>query len=103
MKDKSLTCASVCERLAKDPPRRCRNTAIATLRRYTWSTALAQKLGTKSFSDLIARFYNSATDELIKADGLVDRLIGDEVIALFVPALAGPKHAGAAVRAARAY
>lgn len=90
----------VCERLAKEHPGGAEVQLSLLFADIRGSTSLAEKLGTKSFSDLIARFYNAATDELIKADGLIDRLIGDEVIALFVPALAGPKHAGAAVRAA---
>src|SRR5438477_7312087 len=55
------------------------------------STALAETLGTKRFSALIARFYNAVTEELIRVNGLIDRLIGDEVIALFVPVLCGEK------------
>ncbi len=66
------------------------------------STTLAEKLGTRDFSALIARFYDAVTEELIKADGMIDRLIGDEVIALFVPVLNGDRHAEAAVRAAQA-
>src|SRR6476660_4648187 len=65
------------------------------------STRLAETLGTARFSALIARFYNAITDELIRANALIDRLIGDEVVALFVPVLAGDKHAEAAVQAAR--
>jgi adenylate cyclase len=65
------------------------------------STHLAETLGTTQFSSLIARFYDAVTNELIKADGLIDRLIGDEVVALFVPTLAGKKHAEAALRAAQ--
>ena len=65
------------------------------------STALAEKLGTPAFSTLIARFYDAVTDELLKANALIDRLIGDEVVALFVPVLAGDRHAEEAVSAAR--
>lgn len=64
------------------------------------STNLAETLGTKQFSALIARFYDALTTELISADALIDRLIGDEVIALFVPGVAGERHAEAAVKAA---
>jgi adenylate cyclase len=90
----------VCERMAKGHPGGAEIHLSLLFADIRNSTSLAEKLGTKSFSDLIARFYNAATDELIKADGLIDRLIGDEVIALFVPALAGSRHAGAALRAA---
>ncbi len=65
------------------------------------STPLAESLGTTQFSNLIARFYDAVTGVLIHENGLIDRLIGDEVIALFVPGLAGAKHAEAAVRAAQ--
>jgi len=66
------------------------------------STGLAESLGTERFTALIARFYDAITEELLKADALIDRLIGDEVVALFVPLLTGDKHAEAAIRAARA-
>lgn len=66
------------------------------------STTLAEKLGTKQFSALIARFYDAVTDELVKVDAMVDRLIGDEVVALFLPVLAGHEHAKAAVEGAKA-
>jgi adenylate cyclase len=66
------------------------------------STELAEKLGTTQFSALIARFYDAVTDELLKANALIDRLIGDEVVALFVPVLNGDRHAEAAVQAAKA-
>lgn len=65
------------------------------------STTLAEKLGTKHFSALIARFYNVLTEELIHTDALIDRLIGDEVIALYLPGIAGEKHAQLAVTAAQ--
>src|SRR3954453_2317195 len=63
------------------------------------STGLAESLGTERFTALIARFYDAITEELLKADALIDRLIGDEVVALFVPLLTGDKHAEAAIRA----
>jgi adenylate cyclase len=90
----------VCERLAKGQPGGAEVRLSLLFADIRGSSALAETLGTKSFSDLIARFYNAATDELVKADGLVDRLIGDEVIGLFLPALAGSRHSGAAMRAA---
>jgi adenylate cyclase len=65
------------------------------------STALAESLGTQEFSRLVARFYDVATEVLIKADSLIDRLVGDEVIALFIPGMVGSRHSEAAVAAAR--
>jgi len=52
------------------------------------------------FSGLINRFYECANRVVIDSDGLVDKLVGDEVVALYVPAV-GPDHARKAVEAAR--
>jgi adenylate cyclase len=65
------------------------------------STALAESLGTAEFTRLIARFYDTVTHILIDSDAFIDRLIGDEVIALFLPLTCGPDNAARAVDAAR--
>lgn len=66
------------------------------------SSGLAESLGTAQFTALISRFYNTVTDVLIGYSALIDRLIGDEVVALFVPVLNGQKHAESAMKAAQA-
>ena len=63
------------------------------------STNLAAKMSALEFSKLINRFYTAATDILIKADAMVDRLIGDEVVGLFIPGMAGPDHPRRAIQA----
>ena len=65
------------------------------------STTLAEKMSALEFSRLINRFYTVATDVLVKTDAMVDRLIGDEVVGLFIPGLAGPEHARRAIQAAQ--
>jgi len=65
------------------------------------STALAEKMSPIDFSRLINRFYVVATDVLVRTDALVDRLIGDEVIGLYIPGFAGPDHPRRAIEAAR--
>ena len=65
------------------------------------STSLAAKMSALEFSRLINRFYTVATDVLVKTDAMVDRLIGDEVVGLFVPGMAGPKHSRRAIQAAQ--
>jgi len=42
------------------------------------STTLAEQLGAHEFSQLMNRFYVTATDALVRTDAFVDRLIGDE-------------------------
>jgi len=47
------------------------------------------------------RFYTVASKVLIKTDALVDRLIGDEVIGLYIPGFAGKDHSRRAIDAAQ--
>jgi adenylate cyclase len=65
------------------------------------STTMAAKMNALEFSRLINRFYTVATDVLVKTDAMVDRLIGDEVVGLFIPGMAGPEHPRRAIQAAQ--
>jgi adenylate cyclase len=65
------------------------------------STGLAEKIAPEEFSRLIARFYATATRVIDRHEGIVDKFVGDEVVALFVPGFAGERHAERAVEAAR--
>jgi adenylate cyclase len=64
------------------------------------STPLAETLGAAAFSRLIDRFYKTATDVLIGMDAWIDRLVGDEVVAMFLPGVSGADYAQRTVRAA---
>src|SRR5512147_2835832 len=55
----------------------------------------------REFSQLINRFYSVASHVLIQTDALVDRLMGDEAIGLFIPGFAGPEHPRRAIEAAQ--
>jgi adenylate cyclase len=65
------------------------------------STSLAEQMSALEFSRLINRFYTVATHILIQSDAMVDRLMGDEAIGLFIPAFSGPEHPRRAVEAAQ--
>jgi adenylate cyclase len=65
------------------------------------STSLAEGIRPTEFSRQINRFYRAATDVLFDTNGLVEKLIGDEVVGFYVPGFAGPKHAQVAVEAAK--
>ena len=65
------------------------------------STTLAEQMSTREFGQLINRFYRTATRVLIQTDALVDRLMGDEAIGLYLPGFAGPEHPRKAIEAAR--
>jgi adenylate cyclase len=65
------------------------------------STSLAEHMQPQEFSRLISRFYGTAARVVDEWDGIVDKFVGDEVVALFVPGFAGEEHASRAVEAAR--
>jgi adenylate cyclase len=66
------------------------------------STGLGERLSPTDFSELLNRFYEVAARVVIDREGLVDKFVGDEIVAFFPPSFAGPDHAAAAVGAARA-
>jgi len=66
------------------------------------STALAEHMPAQEFSKLISRFYGAAARVVDEHEGLVDKFVGDEAVALFVPGFSGEEHASRAVAAARA-
>ncbi len=65
------------------------------------STTLAEQMSAREFSKLINRFYAVASHVLIQTDAMVDRLIGDEAIGLYLPGFAGPEHPRRAIEAAQ--
>jgi adenylate cyclase len=65
------------------------------------STKLAEQMSVREFSRLINRFYSIASHVLIQTDAMVDRLMGDEAIGLYIPGFAGPEHPRRAIEAAQ--
>lgn len=65
------------------------------------STTIAEDLTPTEFSHLINRFYKETTKVLVEADALIDKLVGDEVTAFWVPGFAGTDHPVKAVQAAQ--
>ena len=63
------------------------------------STTMAEKMKASEYHSVINQFYKAATDVLVSTDALVDKLVGDEVIGLYVPGIAGPDYAKKAVQA----
>ncbi len=64
------------------------------------STTIAEKISPAEYSRLIDRFYTAASKVLFWKNGLLEKLIGDEVAGFFVPGFAGADHARVAVEAA---
>jgi adenylate cyclase len=52
------------------------------------------------FRAFLDGFYRTGSEAILRHDGLVDKLVGDEVIGLFFGGVTGPQHASAAIAAA---
>jgi adenylate cyclase len=63
------------------------------------STALGQRGVAADFAALLNRFYGVATQTLLRHDAVIDKLIGDEVMAFFVRGISGPHYRRRAVLA----
>ena len=64
------------------------------------STGLGESMGAIAFAALLNRFYVAAMNPLLNQDAVIDKMVGDEVMALFIPSVCGPEYGAAAVRAA---
>jgi adenylate cyclase len=64
------------------------------------STAMGETSTASDFAKQLNRFYAVAAEVLIRHDGLIDKLMGDEVMGLFLAGLAGPDYRRKTARAA---
>lgn len=64
------------------------------------STTLAEDMSTADFRRLLDRFYTTASGVVFAHDGMVDKFVGDELVAVFPPFL-GANHPERALDAAR--
>jgi adenylate cyclase len=64
------------------------------------STGLAERMSAAEFSRLMARFYGAAAEVVDRRNGIVDKFVGDQAMALFIPGFAGTDHATDAIEAA---
>jgi adenylate cyclase len=66
------------------------------------STALAEGTSAGSFHELMERYYNVAAGTVFENDGIVDKFVGDELVAMFFPLLSGDHHPKCGLAAAQA-
>lgn len=64
------------------------------------SSKIARQISVAEFTRLMSRFYEVSKRVLFDADAIVEKFVGDEVVALFLPFMTGPDHAGVALQAA---
>lgn len=65
------------------------------------STPMAERMNPTEFKQLIDRFYSETTHVLMHSYALLDKLIGDEVSAYYLPSIAGKDYAHRSVEAAQ--
>ena len=63
------------------------------------STGLGEQTVATDFAALLNRFYATATQTLLRHDAVIDKLIGDEVMAFFVQGITGADYRRRAVEA----
>lgn len=51
------------------------------------STALAERMTAGEYAGLLNRFYHATSDVLVAEEGWIDKLVGDEIMALYIPAM----------------
>ena len=65
------------------------------------STGLAERMSPTEFGRLINRFYITATRIMVASNALIDKIVGDQAAAMYVPGFAGADHARVGIRAAQ--
>jgi adenylate cyclase len=63
------------------------------------STGLAERTSAAKFRGLIQEFYDATTGAIDRNGGILDKFLGDGVMALFLPVIAGENHPARAIRA----
>lgn len=79
---------NVCERFANENPGGTELEIALLFADIRGSTSLAETMNAYDFGQLINRFYRVTTNIIYEHGGMVEKLVGDEVTAFFVPAFA---------------
>jgi adenylate cyclase len=66
------------------------------------SSKLARQMPVLDFTRLMNRFYGVSREMLIEHDAIIEKFVGDEIVGLFIPFMAGTEHVKRAVEAAQA-
>jgi adenylate cyclase len=91
---------NMCERFAEKYPGGAEVELTMLFADIRGSTTLAENMAPVEYSQLISRFYKAASKVLIKTDAMIDNFIGDSVIGIYYPGIAGPRYAHLAITAA---
>lgn len=64
------------------------------------STTLAETMSATAYGELIGRFFHTSTEVFVETGAIIDQLVGDEAIGLYLPAYAGEEYTRTAIEAA---
>lgn len=98
--NKNPNLCNSCETMARTNPGGAEAELSLLFADVRGSTALAEKMSPAQFSGLLNRFYKATSEILVASDAIIDKLVGDEVIGLFLRGIAGQDHAKKALQAA---
>jgi adenylate cyclase len=101
MRDNPLLCKACFGALAKHPGGAELEISVV-FADVRGSTGLAERISAAAFRSLIQDYYRSAAVAVDENGGIVDKFLGDGVMALFIPVIAGENHAARAIAAGRA-
>jgi adenylate cyclase len=90
-----------CELLSTEHPGGAETHVAMLFADIRGSTTLAQDMTPAAFSAVIDQFHRVASDILVDAGALIEKLIGDEATAIFSPGFAGPHYVRRAIDAGR--
>ena len=61
---------------------------------FRGTTAMGERTRPTEFHAFLDHFYRPASEAIVRHDGLVDKIVGDEIVALFFGGISGPKLRG---------
>src|SRR3990170_2553778 len=102
MRDNPLLCKACFGRLSQHGGGGAELEISVVIADIRGSTGLAERTSAAGFRSLIQSYYRSAAVAIDDNGGIVDKFLGDGVMALFIPVIAGEDHAGRAIMAGRA-
>jgi adenylate cyclase len=100
MRDNPLLCRACFGQLSKSPGGAELEITVV-FADVRGSTGLAERSSASEFRRLIQAYYRSAATAIDVNGGIIDKFLGDGVMALFIPVITGENHAGRAIAAGR--
>lgn len=99
---KNPTMCNVCQDYAEKHPGGAEIDLTMLFADVRGSTAIAEGISPTEFSAILNKFFKTATDVLIDHRAWIDKFVGDEIVAFFMPGgTLGKRHAAVGLEAAR--